>query len=70
MKMTINIINQNCQDIKNNICYVDSLLTHECNIMFVTECNTLRQRTNWRDLYFGRLIMTDIVLFVEPVMIM
>ena len=37
MKMTINIINQNCQGIKSNICYVDSLLTHECNIMFVCE---------------------------------
>ena len=37
MKMTINIINPNCQGIKSNICYVDSLLTHECNIMFVCE---------------------------------
>ena len=37
MNMNINIINQNCQGIKSNICYIDSLLKHECDIMFVCE---------------------------------
>ena len=37
MNMNINIINQNSQGINNNICYIDSLLEHECNIMFACE---------------------------------
>ena len=37
VNMNINIINQNCQGIKSNICYINSLLEHECNIMFVCE---------------------------------
>ena len=37
MNMNINLINQNCQGIKSNICYIDSLLEHECDIMFVSE---------------------------------
>ena len=37
VNMNINIINQNCQGIKSNICYINSLPEHECNIMFVCE---------------------------------
>ena len=35
MNMNINSINQNYQGIKSNICYIDSLLKHECDIIFV-----------------------------------
>ena len=37
MNMNVNIINQNCQGIKSNLSYINSLLEHECHIMFVCE---------------------------------
>ena len=37
MNMNVNIINQNCQGIKSNLSYINSLLKHECHIMFVCE---------------------------------
>ena len=37
MNMNVNIINQNYQGIKRNLSYSNSLLEHECHIMFVCE---------------------------------
>ena len=37
MNMNVNIINQNCQGITSNLSYINSLLKHECHIMFVCE---------------------------------